>query len=255
MKIYICVKHVPDSAASIEITGPTEFDDSVTFILNPYDENAVEEAARMKERFPSAETVAVTVGKQRAEDALRAAMAMGADRGILIRTPKRPDHLVTARALAAAIKLDGPADLVFTGRLSIDSEGMQTMFRLAANLNLPIATNVVGFELKMGEAIVKRQVDSATREIIRMPLPCVIAAGKALNTPRYPRFPDIVKARKKPVQTFDLEDLDLGAPKGGVELVKLEPITDKRKAILLQGTAEESVKQLVEALTTVERVL
>ena len=112
MKIFICVKHVPDSAAKITIQGNNQFDESITFILNPYDEHAVEEAARVKKQIGDCEVIAVSVGKKDAENTLRSALAMGADRAILIQTDDRPDSIVTARALKAAIEQDGKPGLI-----------------------------------------------------------------------------------------------------------------------------------------------
>ncbi|MGD8334267.1 MAG: electron transfer flavoprotein subunit beta/FixA family protein, partial [Desulfobacterales bacterium] len=127
MKIYVCVKHVPDSAATITIREKNQIDESVTFLLNPYDEHAVEEAARLRAQMQDSEVVAVTLGKEGALGTLQSALAMGADRGILIKTDDRPDSILTARALKAAIEQDGKPDIIFTGKESIDSEGMQTM--------------------------------------------------------------------------------------------------------------------------------
>ncbi|MGD8468500.1 MAG: electron transfer flavoprotein subunit beta/FixA family protein, partial [Desulfobacterales bacterium] len=154
MKIYVCVKHVPDSAATITIREKNQIDESVTFLLNPYDEHAVEEAARLNAKTEGSEVVAVTVGKEAAVTTLQSALAMGADRGILIKTDNRPDSILTARALKAAIQQDGKPDIIFTGKESIDSEGMQTMFRLAAALDVPVATNVVAFAIDQNKAVV-----------------------------------------------------------------------------------------------------
>ena len=148
MKIYVCVKHVPDTAARITIIGDNQIDEKVTFIINPYDENAIEAAAGLKKQVADAEIIAVTLGSAAAESTLQSALAMGADRGILIRSDYNPDSLVTARALKAAIEQDGKPDVIFTGCESIDAEGFQTMFRLGAVLNLPVATNVVAFKLE-----------------------------------------------------------------------------------------------------------
>ena len=145
MKIYVCVKHVPDSAAKITITGKNQIDESITFLMNPYDEHAIEEAARLKERVAGAEVVAVSLGKSDAANTVQSALAMGADRGLLITTDTQPDSMVTARALKTAIEQDGRPDIIFTGKASIDSEGFQTMHRLAAAMGVPAASGVEGF--------------------------------------------------------------------------------------------------------------
>ena len=115
MNIYVCVKHVPDTAARITILENHQIDDRITFIMNPYDENAIEEAVRVKSALSDAEIIAVTLGSQAAEATLQSALAMGADRGILIQTDESPDSLVTAAALKAAIETDGQPELIFTG--------------------------------------------------------------------------------------------------------------------------------------------
>ena len=137
MKIFVCVKHVPDSAATIRIVAPSGIDESITFLLNPYDENAVEAAAQLKSVVGSVETIAVTVGKPGAANTLRSALAMGMDRGIHVVTGRWLDSMTTAKALGAAISQDGEPDMVITGKVAIDSEGYQTHFRLAAALNMP----------------------------------------------------------------------------------------------------------------------
>ena len=142
MNIYVCVKHVPDSAATITIEGKNAINEKITFLVNPYDEHAITEAVRLKNAQPGTEVIAVCLGKPSAENTLRSAMAMGADRGILIETDRFHDSIFTARALADAIKADGSPWLIFTGKEAIDSEGMQTQFRLAGNLRLPVATKL-----------------------------------------------------------------------------------------------------------------
>jgi electron transfer flavoprotein beta subunit len=157
-------------------------------LLNPYDEHAVEEGARLKAQVGGSEVVAVSLGKEAAINTLQSALAMGADRGILIKTDDRPDSILTARALKAAIEQDGKPDIIFTGKESIDSEGMQTMFRLAAALDMPVAVNVVAFLIEQQHALVECEMEAGERQLLEMPLPCVIGAGKGLNKPRYPTF-------------------------------------------------------------------
>ena len=142
-KIYVCVKHVPDSAATITVLGTNRIDANVTFLINPYDEHALTEAARIRQQHAPAEVVAVCLGPAAAENTLRSAMAMGADRSILVVTPQDHDSIFTARALKSAIAQDGEPGIILTGKEAIDTEGMQTLFRLAANFGMPAATNVV----------------------------------------------------------------------------------------------------------------
>jgi electron transfer flavoprotein beta subunit len=255
MKIFICVKHVPDSAAKITLKGKDRFDESITFILNPYDEHAVEEAARVKKQVGDCEVIAVSVGKKDAENTLRSALAMGADRAILIQTDDRPDSIVTARALKAAIEQDGKPDLIFTGKESIDSEGFQTMYRLAAGLDMPVASSVVAFSLEQDRVVVECEMEAGATGVVEMPLPCIIGTGKGLNKPSYPTLPAIMKARKKEVKIIDLESLTIEKPVSSMEILELKPAVEERGAKELKGPPEEAVGELIRILREEARVL
>ena len=218
MNIYVCVKHVPDSAATITVEGKTGITEKITWLVNPYDEHALTEAARIKATGTEVEVVAVCLGKPAAENTLRSAMAMGADRSILIETDQYHDSIFTARALAAAIRSDGRPWMVFTGKESIDSEGMQTQFRLAQHLGLPVATNVIKIDADSDGVTVECEREAGTIDVYRMAVPCVIGAGKGLNNPNYPTFPDIVKSRKKPVKRIGLAELAIDTPAAGMQI-------------------------------------
>jgi electron transfer flavoprotein beta subunit len=198
MQIYVCVKHVPDTAANINVVGENGFDDAgCKFIANPYDEYAIEQSVQLIEKN-GGEVVVVTVGKPAAAATIRAAMAMGAHRGILVTVDSQfLDSQITARALAAAIEQDGQADIIFTGKGAVDTEGFQTLYRLAAAMNLPVVNEISRMTLSDGKAIVGHEIGGGTREVIEVSLPCVLGATKGLNEPRYPKFPDIMKAKKK----------------------------------------------------------
>lgn len=255
MKIYVCVKHVPDSAATITIKGNNQIDESVTFLLNPYDEHAVEEGTRLKARVEGSEVVAVTVGKEAASSTLQSALAMGADRAILIKTDERPDSLLTARALKAAIEQDGKPDIIFAGKESIDSEGMQTLFRLATALNMPVATNVVAFSIDRDNAIVECELDAGVKQLLEMPLPCVIGTGKGLNKPRYPTFMDIRKAKKKEIKQIELDSLPIEKPTARMTILELKPAVEQRQPKELKGPPEEAVRQLIQVLREEAKVI
>jgi len=255
MRIYVCVKHVPDTAARITILGDNRIDERVTFIMNPYDENAIEEAARIKNQTSDAEVIAVTLGSQAAEATLQSALAMGADRGIFIKTEDHPDSMVTAAALKAAIESDGQPGLIFTGKESIDSEGLQTMYRLAAGFSIPAASNVVSFSLESDSAVVECEMEGGSREVIEMSLPCVIGAGKSLNKPNYPTLPDIMKARKKEIKQVDLKDLGFEKPTGRVEALELKPAVEDRQPKEITGTPDEVAVDLVRILKEEVRVV
>jgi len=255
MKIYVCVKHVPDTAAKIRILGQNRIDEKITFIINPYDENAIEEATRLKKQVGDAEVIAVTLGKETAESTLRSALAMGADRGILIKTVAYCDSIVTARALKAVIESDGKPDIIFTGKESIDSEGFKTMYRLAAGFGMPVVSNVAAFSWAQGKITVECEVEAGARKVIEIQQPCVIGAGKSLNKPSYPTLPDIMKARKKEVTYIELASLDLGKPDSRIEILGLKPAVEKRKAIELKGSPEEVAEEIARILHEEAKVI
>ena len=255
MKIHVCVKHVPDSAATITIQGSDRIDERVTFLLNPYDENALEAALRIKGEVGPCEVVAVTLGKAGAANTLRSALAMGADRGIHIQTTDMHDSQITARALAAAMLQDGLGDLVFTGKTAIDSEGCQTMYRLGALLDWPAVSPAISLRLESGRAFVACELEAGGCRTLQVPLPCVIGTAKALNQPRYPTLPDIMKARKKEIRTLSLESLNLEKPAGGMALMGLRPAVESRRGKILEGPPEAAVTQLIELLRKEAKVI
>ena len=255
MRVYVCVKHVPDSAAKITITGKNQIDESVTFLMNPYDEHAIEEAARLKKQVGVAEVIAVSLGKADAANTIQSALAMGADRGILVTTDSQPDSLVTARALKAAIEQDGRPDIIFTGKESIDSEGFQTMYRLAAAMDMPAASGVESFLLEQGRVLVECDLEAGAREVIEMSLPCVIGCGKGLNKPSYPTLPAIIKARKKEVTQIDLHSLNIAKPAGSIEILELKPAIEERRPQEVKGSPEEIAGELVRILREEAKIL
>jgi electron transfer flavoprotein beta subunit len=260
MQIYVCVKHVPDSAVNITILENNKIDENIAFLLNPYDEHAVTEAAVIKNQFPGSEVIAVSLGKKDAEKTLRSAMAMGADRGILVLTDTVPsetifDSMTTARALKGAIVQDGTPDIILMGKESIDAEGMQTMFRLGALFDFPVATNAVSIEIKQDRALVEYELSGGKTRTCDMSIPCVIAGGRGLNTPAYPTFPDIVKSRKKPIHTLDFTDLAIKSPQGSAVMVGLTPLVHERSPQEISGTPEEIAGKLVHILKNEAKVI
>jgi len=256
MQVYVCVKHVPDTAAKITVVGGTGFAETCKFIVNPYDEYGIEEAVQQVKQAGSGEVVIVTVGKESALVTMRAALAQGADRGILVKTDSHfLDSALTSQALQKAIEQDGSPDLIFCGKQSIDSEGMQTAFRLAKAFDMPVISDVVELSILDGTATAEREIGGGSREVIDMPLPGVIGATRGLNEPRYPKLPDILKAKKKEVKQIDIAELglDLSAPQ--TEIVKLEAVPERGQARMMEGSTREMVEELVKTLKEEEKVL
>ncbi|MBU1340641.1 MAG: electron transfer flavoprotein subunit beta/FixA family protein [Proteobacteria bacterium] len=255
MQIYVCVKHVPDSAANIVILDNIRIDENLSFLLNPYDEHAVTEAVRVKERLLGSEIIAVCLGKADAEKTIRSAMAMGADRGILIVSDKHHDSMETAKVLKAAIEQDGTPQLILTGKESIDAEGMQTMFRIGALFDFPVATNVVKLDIAGDRAVVDCDLSCGICNTYEMTCPCVIGAGRGLNTPRYPTFPDVVKSKKKPVKIIAVSDLVIKASTSAMTLVAYEPLLQKRVPKKITGDCAKIAEKIVKILREEAKVI
>jgi electron transfer flavoprotein beta subunit len=255
LNIYVCIKHVPDSGATITVEAGCRINENVTYLINPYDEHAVTEAVKLKAVHPDAEVVGVCLGPGTAEETLRSAMAMGTDRSILVVTDQVCDSILTARALKAAISSDGNPALVLAGKESIDSEGMQTHFRLAENLGVPAASNVVKLDVEEDHLVAECEREAGTVDILRLSLPCVVAVGKGINTPKYPTFPDIVKARKKEVKKIDFDALSVEAPGGKMQLLHLAPVLEDRQPKEISGAAAEVARQIVEILKNEAKVI
>lgn len=209
IKILVCVKRVidPNARVSVRPDGSGMQLEGVRTSINPFDEVAVEEAVRMKEKGHAGEVVAVSVGPANCKDVVRTALAMGADRGILLEVSGDPEPLSAARYLAAVVESEKP-DLVLMGKQSTDHDYGQTPGMLAAMLGWPQALQAS--RLQPGEAAldVTCELDKGT-ETVRLQLPCVISADLRLNTPRYASLPAIIKAKKKPFNVIEPNTLNV----------------------------------------------
>jgi electron transfer flavoprotein beta subunit len=249
MHIYVCIKHVPDTAANIRPLGKTKFDETVKFIANPYDENALEEAIKIRERGAGVDVVAVTIGSAAAVSTLRMALAMGADRAIHIRTDEYfTDTIETGRLLQRAISEQGPPDLILTGRQSVDTEGMQVPYRLGILFDMPVAVNVVAFSMSDGLVTVEREIDGDKREVIEMRMPCIVGAAKGLNRPRCPTLPDMMKAKKMEILTIPVADLGPPISEASMTLLELQTVPDRSRGQMLQGSPEVMARELLRIL-------
>jgi len=256
MKIFVCVKHVPDTAATIKVTGDNRYEDEgVKFVVNPYDEFGIEEAVSIVEKT-GGEVVVLTVGKAESVSTIRGAMAMGAHRAILVKTDSQfLDSSLTARALKAAMEQDGLPDMIFTGKRSVDTESFQTQYRLAKSFGIPVVNEVSTLTLDNNVAFVQRETGGRERHVIELGLPCVIGATKGLNEPRYPKFPDIMKARKKELKEIAISDLGIDAAEGRVSIEKLEMVPERFGAKMMEGVIDDQVTELVRILKEDEKVI
>jgi electron transfer flavoprotein beta subunit len=243
------VKHVPDTAARITVAGGTGFAETCKFIVNPYDEYAVEEAVRLAQKAGGGEVIVVTIGKEAAVASMRAVLALGPQRGILVKTDAQfLDSRTTSLALKKAIERDGAPDIILTGKQSVDSEGMQTPYRLAQALGMPVVSDVVKLTVEGRSAVIEREIEGGGREVVEVGLPCVIGATRGLNEPHYPKLPEILQAKKKEIKMVPMAELGLDADGGCTEIVRLVATPDRGQARMLEGSTREKVEQLVRLL-------
>ena len=250
MNILVCVSHVPDTTTRINIGADQKSMDpaGVKFILNPYDEFAVEEALRLRDKHKG-DVTAISIGTDSAKEAIRQALAMGADKGILVKAEKK-DSFQVAAVLAEAIRPLSP-DLILLGKQSIDFDGMEIAPMLSELLNLPAATVVVGLSIENGKATAEKEVEGG-RETIELTMPCIIAAQKGLNEPRYPSLPNIMKAKQKPIQ-----EIAGNPPSARTEILQMTKPEKKRanKIVKSDGNAPQAAKELARLLHEEAKVI
>ena len=259
MKIVVCVKQVPDTETRIRIApeGNAIVEAEVSWIISPYDEFAIEEALRIKEA-KGGEVVLVTVGPDRAQSALRTGLAMGADSAVHVKDPllDAADTLVTARALAGAIRTLGAVDLVLCGQQGVGGDNSQVPGLLAEMLDLPQVTVAVRIEIGDGEATVDREIEGA-HETWRTTLPAVVSAQKGLNEPRYASLKGIMAAKKKPLQVLDAAgvgvDAAAAAPRVRVTSMELPP--ERPPVTMIEGDPETQARELVRLLHEEAKVI
>ncbi|MBM4118695.1 electron transfer flavoprotein subunit beta/FixA family protein [bacterium] len=249
MKIAVMIKQVADTAARIELTpgGEAVKLAGVQLVLNPYDEFAVEQAIRVKEAA-GGEVIVFNVGPASADEAVKTALAMGADRAVLVReeAAQALDPAGLAAILAALIKREGDCELVFCGKQATDGDSHQVGPAVAELLGLPSVTFITSFALAGGEATVGREADGQ-RETLAVKLPALFSCQKGLNEPRYPSLPGIMQAGRKPRALVTLAELGL-APAPRVERLGLSLPAARAAGKRLAGETPAQVKQLVELL-------
>jgi len=248
MKLIACINHVPDTAAKINVAGDAKSIDKtgVTFVLNPYDEFALEECLRLKEKN-GGEVIAVSLGTDAHKETLRKALAMGVDKAVLLKDDSPRDSFTVARALADYIKEQSP-DAVFFGKQSVDSDDAAVGGMVAEMLGLPSASVVVKLEVTGTNAVAEREIEGG-REKVQLTLPAVFTAQKGLNDPRYPSLKGIMAAKSKPIEE---RPATACAPK--TELVGMRKPPSKNPGKIV-GTDVSAVPELVRLLREEAKVI
>ncbi len=242
MKILVPVKRVVDYNVKIRVKADQSGVElaNVKMSMNPFCEIAVEEAVRLKEAGKASEVVLVSIGPQQAQETIRTGLAMGADRGILIKTDENVEPLAVAKLLKGVAEEEGP-QLIILGKQAIDNDSNQTGQMLAAILGWPQGTFASEIEVGDGEMKVTREIDGGL-QTLRLSVPAIVTTDLRLNEPRYASLPNIMKAKKKPIDTKTPEDF-------GVDLTpRLEVLKVMEPPVRQAGIKVESVGELVQKL-------
>ena len=235
-KILVGLKRVVDYNVRVRVKndGSGIETDGVKMSINPFDEIALEEALRMKERGEASEVIVISVGPGEAQQQLRTGLAMGADRAILVESADSVDPLSVARIFKTIIDRDG-IDLVLLGKQAIDNDNSQTAQMLAAIWGRPQATFASQIDMNGDKATVTREVDVGL-EVVEIDLPAVISVDLRLNEPRYVKLPDIMKAKKKPLDQVALDEFDIESAPAVKELT-FEPPAERERGVMVDDVA------------------
>ncbi len=248
MKLAVCINHVPDTAAKIILATDGKNIDTtgITFVLNPYDEFAIEECLRLKEKN-GGEVIAISLGSDTHKETLRKALAMGVDKAVLLKDGTPRDSFSVARALADYLKEISP-DVIFFGKQSVDSDDAAVGTMVAEILGLPSVSVAVKLEIANGTAIAEREIEGG-KEKVQAALPAVFTAQKGLNEPRYPSLKGIMAAKSKPI-----EEKVPAAAQPKVEIIALRKPPSKNAGKII-GTDANAVPELVRLLHEEARVI
>jgi electron transfer flavoprotein beta subunit len=248
MKLLVCINHVPDTAAKINITADGKSIDKtgITFVLNPYDEFALEECLRLKEKN-GGEVIAVSLGGDAHKETLRKALAMGVDKAVLLKDESPRDSFFVAQALSDFSKEVAP-DVIFFGKQSVDSDNAAIGTMVAEMLGLPSVSVAVKLDIANGTALAEREIEGG-KEKIQTTLPAVFTAQKGLNEPRYPSLKGIMAAKSKPI-----EERAATAANTKVEIVALRKPTSKNAGKIV-GSDASAVPELVRLLHEEAKVI
>ena len=242
MKILVAVKRVIDYNVQVRVKedGTGVVTDNVKMSTNPPDDNAIEEAVKIKEAGKATEIVAITVGGEKSQETVRKALAVGADKGIHVKTDGVLEPLAVSKIIQKIVEKEKP-DLVFMGKQAIDDDCNQTGQMLSALLNWPQATFASNIEVKDNTLEVTREIDEGL-ETIEINIPAIVTCDLRLNEPRYASLPNIMKAKKKPIEEINVSDLGIDITPRVQQLKVEEP--PKRKAGIKVASVEELVQKL-----------
>ena len=256
MNIYVIMKRTFDTEERIAIENGNIKSDGVEFIINPYDEYAIEEGIALKEKHGGEVTV-VTFGEEEADKELRTALAMGADKAVLIDSEdfEEIDQYTTASILATYLKDKNP-DIILAGNVAVDGGSGQVGPRVAELLGIPQVTAITSLTIEDGKATLIHDVEG-DEETLEVPLPVLVTTQQGLNEPRYPSLPGIMKAKKKPLTILELDDLDVEEEDVEAKTEKVEVFLTpkKQQGKVLAGELNQQVQELVSLLKSEAKVI
>ena len=262
MNSIVCLKEVPDTETRIQIRDGQIVEEGIQYVMNPYDEYALEEALKWQEQY-GGEVTLVTVGPERARESILKGLAMGADQVYHLTDPAflAGDAFATARALAAAIRTLGEYDLIFCGKQAVDDDNAAVGIMLAEMLDLPHVSVVTDLEIDIEaqSARAEREIEGG-KEVVETSLPVVITAQKGLNEPRYPSFRGIRQARRKPFTQWTVADVALEAAQVGaagamLEVVEILSPPDRSAGRIIEGEPAEAAKEVARLLREEAKVI
>lgn len=258
MKIFVGIKQVPDTETKVKLMPDGAGVDlsGAKWVVNPYDEFAIEEAVKIKEKNPGTVVYAITLGpKQRAAEALRTALAMGCDEGVIVNSNAELDSFAVAKALSLAIKAEGGCDLLLLGKLAIDDNGSAVGPMLAEMLGIPHVSVISKLELNGSSIKVERDIEGGAKEIFELSLPCLLTTNKGLNMPRYASLPGIMKAKKKVLKELEAEALGVSGADVKSKATLFTLPEEKTAVKMLTGDSASQAKELAHLLRDEAKVL
>ena len=262
MNSIVLLKEVPDTETRIEVRGGKIVEEGIQYVVNPYDEFALEEALKWQETFGGKVTL-VSLGPERARESILKGLAMGADEVYHLSAEafQGGDAYATARALAAAIRKLGDYDAIFAGKQAVDDDNASVGVMVAELLDLPHVSVISKLDLNLDARTGRAERDiEGGKEAVEFPLPAVLTAQKGLNEPRYPSFRGIRQARSKPFNEWTLADVgldagDVGAAGSKVEIVSILPPPERAPGRIVPGEPAEAAKEVVRLLRVEAKVI
>ena len=257
MNIYVCIKQVPDTETKIKLNADASGIDStgVKWIVSPYDEFAIEESLRVREKNAGSTVTVLAAGPDRVQEALRTALAMGADNAIWIDVPESADSFLVSKSIAGALKKESKVDLIFFGKEAIDDGAAQVGPLVSGFLSIPCVTVVQNIEYSPASLKCRREIEGGSLEVIETPLPCVVTAQKGLNEPRYASLPNIMKAKKKEIKALKMADVGTSANDQKLRFKNFQTPPAKQAGKKISGDPAQQVAALVKMLHEEAKVI